>query len=249
MTDGEALLRGVLADPFCNVPRLVYADWLEENGEPERAEFIRAHIEASEYEKTSKRLNTCKCDGGNNSCETCQDEHIWNAHQTRLLMLFKSFTPTEKYSIRVFINHDGSIDFTGTPRHMKTMKCGFVSSVTYFGLESFYGNFRMHFRQHPIHSVIITDRFPMKSVFSNAGPNNQYLFVKSSPNLVGNDPANLTADIFDEMDLTWFNRTIGELDSAYFSTQSEGREALSRTLVNYSRVRVGLERLKFPAYA
>lgn len=38
------LLSAVLADPFDDGPRLVYADWLQENGEPERAEFIREAI-------------------------------------------------------------------------------------------------------------------------------------------------------------------------------------------------------------
>jgi uncharacterized protein (TIGR02996 family) len=42
MLTGEALLQAILDDPEDDTPRLVYADWLEENGEPERAEFIRA---------------------------------------------------------------------------------------------------------------------------------------------------------------------------------------------------------------
>ncbi len=41
----EQLLRGVLNDPFDDAPRLVYADWLEEGGEEERAEFIRVQVE------------------------------------------------------------------------------------------------------------------------------------------------------------------------------------------------------------
>lgn len=44
-TDGAALLAGILAEPGCDTRRLVYADWLEENGEQERAEFIRLQIE------------------------------------------------------------------------------------------------------------------------------------------------------------------------------------------------------------
>lgn len=39
------LLAAVLAAPDDDGPRLVYADWLEENGDPERAEFIRVQIE------------------------------------------------------------------------------------------------------------------------------------------------------------------------------------------------------------
>ena len=41
MTDGDALLRAVLLDPADDAPRLVYADWLDDQGDPERAEFIR----------------------------------------------------------------------------------------------------------------------------------------------------------------------------------------------------------------
>lgn len=45
-TDGDALRRAVLADPDEDTPRLIYADWLDENGQPDRAGFIRAQIEA-----------------------------------------------------------------------------------------------------------------------------------------------------------------------------------------------------------
>ena len=45
MTDGEALFAAVLREPDEDTPRLVYADWLEENGLPERAEFIRVQVD------------------------------------------------------------------------------------------------------------------------------------------------------------------------------------------------------------
>jgi uncharacterized protein (TIGR02996 family) len=41
MSDRQALLRSVVAAPDDDAPRLVFADWLDENGAPERAEFIR----------------------------------------------------------------------------------------------------------------------------------------------------------------------------------------------------------------
>lgn len=44
MNDGDALLRAILAHPDEDTPRLMYADWLDENGQPERAEFIRLQI-------------------------------------------------------------------------------------------------------------------------------------------------------------------------------------------------------------
>ena len=44
MNEGEALLAAILASPDDDTPRLVYADWLDEHDEPERAEFIRLQI-------------------------------------------------------------------------------------------------------------------------------------------------------------------------------------------------------------
>ncbi len=45
MTDDEqALLRGILLDPNADLPRLVLADWLEENGDEARAAGIRDRV-------------------------------------------------------------------------------------------------------------------------------------------------------------------------------------------------------------
>src|SRR5262245_32529246 len=53
MSDEAAFLRAILADPADDAPRLVYADWLDEQGTPEaaaRAAFLRttaAHAAAA----------------------------------------------------------------------------------------------------------------------------------------------------------------------------------------------------------
>lgn len=44
MSDADALLAAVLADPDADLPRLVYADYLDDAGRPERAEFIRVQL-------------------------------------------------------------------------------------------------------------------------------------------------------------------------------------------------------------
>ncbi|MBN9120938.1 MAG: TIGR02996 domain-containing protein [Planctomycetes bacterium] len=46
-SDGAALFRAIREHPREDAPRLVYADWLEENGRPERGEFIRLQCEGS----------------------------------------------------------------------------------------------------------------------------------------------------------------------------------------------------------
>src|SRR5262245_46162790 len=45
MTERDALLAAVLAEPDDDGPRLVFADWLDDHGEPERAELIRLQID------------------------------------------------------------------------------------------------------------------------------------------------------------------------------------------------------------
>jgi uncharacterized protein (TIGR02996 family) len=42
--DRAALLLAIVTDPADDVPRLAMADWLEENGQPERAELIRIQV-------------------------------------------------------------------------------------------------------------------------------------------------------------------------------------------------------------
>lgn len=44
MSDHDALLQAIGAQPEEDTSRLMYADWLEENGQPERADFVRNQI-------------------------------------------------------------------------------------------------------------------------------------------------------------------------------------------------------------
>lgn len=45
MNEREALLRAIYENPDDDTPRLVFADWLQENGDEARAEFIRVQVE------------------------------------------------------------------------------------------------------------------------------------------------------------------------------------------------------------
>lgn len=51
MNDADTLLETVINHPDDDYPRLVYADWLEEYGQPERAEFIRVQCELATIDK------------------------------------------------------------------------------------------------------------------------------------------------------------------------------------------------------
>jgi uncharacterized protein (TIGR02996 family) len=55
--DREALLEAVFAAPDDAAPKLIYADWLDENGEPAQADFIRFQIDPSSANSPSSRVH------------------------------------------------------------------------------------------------------------------------------------------------------------------------------------------------
>jgi uncharacterized protein (TIGR02996 family) len=55
VTHDDAFLQDVLEHPEDDTPRLVYADWLEEHGLPERAEFIRVQCELAKLPEGDPR--------------------------------------------------------------------------------------------------------------------------------------------------------------------------------------------------
>jgi uncharacterized protein (TIGR02996 family) len=55
MSDREALLAAITANPEEETSRLVYADWLEENDEAERAEFIRLQCRLASMPYSAER--------------------------------------------------------------------------------------------------------------------------------------------------------------------------------------------------
>lgn len=66
-TDAD-FLRAILAAPDDDAPRLIYADWLDENGKPERAEFIRVQCQLARWDCTFKQ--TKEQPGWKHNCGT-----------------------------------------------------------------------------------------------------------------------------------------------------------------------------------
>lgn len=68
MTDRDAFIRAICEAPGDDTPRLVYADWLDEHGEPERAELIRVGVELARLAGNGTRCPMCdwrfRDDGG-----------------------------------------------------------------------------------------------------------------------------------------------------------------------------------------
>jgi uncharacterized protein (TIGR02996 family) len=70
--DDQALFQAILADPEDDLPRLIYADWCEENGDTDRAEFIRVQIEIARLPELA---------GGSRAAELRRrEQELWRQH-------------------------------------------------------------------------------------------------------------------------------------------------------------------------
>lgn len=58
MSDERARLTAIVGQSDEDTPRLTYADWLDENDQPDRAEFIRSQIERANLAR-SVRVEGC----------------------------------------------------------------------------------------------------------------------------------------------------------------------------------------------
>lgn len=75
MTTADALIRAVLAAPEDDTPRLVFADWLDDHDQPERAEFIRLQVKVVRLPKWVGECKVCQAtpdeDGSINHGKGC----------------------------------------------------------------------------------------------------------------------------------------------------------------------------------
>ena len=57
MTDADAFLARIIAEPDKDSPRLVYADWLDDRGESDRAEFIRVQCRLAKIDDNNRDIH------------------------------------------------------------------------------------------------------------------------------------------------------------------------------------------------
>ena len=56
MNQSEILRQAIFDEPNEDAHRLAYADWLEQNGQAERAEFIRTQVEIAQLPRFSETM-------------------------------------------------------------------------------------------------------------------------------------------------------------------------------------------------
>lgn len=73
MPDHQDFMRAICADPAADAPRLIFADWLEEQGEGERSEFIRVQCELANLPLCTHGTSaTLRATWVNEGCHACR---------------------------------------------------------------------------------------------------------------------------------------------------------------------------------
>lgn len=170
---GSALHRAILLHPADDDRRLVYADWLEEHGDVDRAEFVRAQVELAcmtyrpacdhRYRPaTIPPLPTPKCPG----CRYDKRLRALRRRERELwLLLYNRMASEANRAMRLpRVTSEGcSIGWCPTPisteRIVTTWHRGFIDSI-----ECTEAAWREHgsavMRQHPVTRVVLVDKRP-----------------------------------------------------------------------------------------
>ncbi len=160
MNIDDELYQTILDQPFNDTPRLIYADYLDENGDPERAEFIRLSNELEPY--SGNELNHSLL-GLNRSERT--------AKIRRLLDLYYKMSMLDQhrqFNLKLWL-HCGP----ETHRHelMNTLStgeyhCGFASSIR-CSTQYWISNCSHLVNTYPVGRVELKDRNPFVVVQFN----------------------------------------------------------------------------------
>lgn len=153
-TNLDALLRAVIECPADDLPRLVYADAVEEAGEVERAEFIRVQCELAKWEMfPGERFGATVIEGRRyefvpTAEKIRREREIWHARSREWFvdesMMMSAALP----------------DFTGPMGSLLGIVCrGFVAEVR-CPLAAWLEHGPRIVREHPVERVTITDREP-----------------------------------------------------------------------------------------
>lgn len=172
MTDHTGFWRAIAAHPFDDGPRMVYADWLEENGEGERAEFIRVSCGAAK-EPVHPNGHTRVKDGrvvidesvicSRSDCRRCYCRlREWKLLEANWHNWYSPIGATS-YGCRGVTRppDDSTVDV------WLTFRRGFPEHVE-LTCDAFMGLAADLFRAAPITSVRLTDKEPLGALLYNA---------------------------------------------------------------------------------
>jgi uncharacterized protein (TIGR02996 family) len=242
MTDRErGFLDAVCADTSDDFPRLIMADWLEDEGRVERAEFIRVQVELArmETEEPCDREDQpygCLPFEANGKCFPCQRRvPLWRRERELLHPEAEGGNDREMAWVEEAFAPDLLHARPGNPHviHGWKFRRGFIASVS-LTLAEFLTHAKAIFGAAPMEEVRLTDREPMENSrefgwwvrLSVGDEGNSYALPRELLLLLG--PAE---------DRVWAEQ------AAYYPSLQAAHAALSRACVAYGRDLAGLPAL------
>lgn len=182
LTDDEASFRKAICwNPADDAPRLIYADWLDEHGKEEHAEFIRLQIEHAELQFKEVKIPKHGMYELGKHLALQQEMKILNEFQNgrrrkeiqariqELLQYWSLFTAPTPFEMAT-IRRDGALEVCWCPHKAKsyeeqplihsTLKRGLISEIS-FGNPGLFMKFGAEiFTCHPIEKLTILDGIP-----------------------------------------------------------------------------------------
>lgn len=238
MTQHEALLRAVLVNPADDLPRLVYADWLEENGQADRAAFIRCHVEEERLRHTHRHGHP----GGCRKCKLVRRLCRWIESDEGGKAVFRdTFGPGRGvwFGGRELIAHPAALT---SPAML--FDRGMVG-----GLRCSLADWEKHeaslVAAHPIEMVTLTDRRPhLEPATERWGWFAAWRAGRNAPSL------DATIPVGPLMMLMARNAAANGVpvteSSRWFPTEKAACRALSASLIDLARIKAGLPLLTAP---
>jgi uncharacterized protein (TIGR02996 family) len=233
MSDGEALLRGILECPEDDTARLVYADWLDEQGERERAEFVRVQIElAKTWACSPSSSRYCPC---SHCVLRRRERELWNG--TGRQRIWGHYTVPG-------LNAHLAIDTppSGFVPPLVAIARGFVESLTCTATD-FLAHAAAVFAAHPVTAVRLSDREPLR--FERPGDGEHFFWYDDRRHGgYTHGPAYLPAAIYDRIDWTfdlWPDPRPNTEPWSSHRSREAALDALSEACVAYGRERARAE--------
>lgn len=162
MSTRQDLLRGVLEYPEDTDRRLIYADYLEDEGEDRRAEFIRVEIR----DDCAQNYHSCRYKN-QGRCPVCKHlQRLMGCKETKapsprrfarfMTLPFHRLLPVRQSVDRGYQGAGGA----GQYGHQLFTHNGFVTAVM-TSLDNFLVMAQELFEQHPVTEVTLSDRRPL----------------------------------------------------------------------------------------
>jgi uncharacterized protein (TIGR02996 family) len=231
--DGEGLLRDILDDPEDDGPRLVYSDWLEENGRPERAEFIRVQVEKAALEASGVR---CACAALGEAERPCR----WHALALREERLRKEHYAEWERAAGLVLELPQGRQWLA---RRVTWRRGFVEGVA-LAQRDFVRHAGVLFGLSPITWVELTDKQPLRLgdwswswLYGPVGAGSKpWLRSSQAPeHEVRSDPWLISRPLWDRLRGT----AGGAANEKVYPMQMEAVDDLARACVSYGREEAG----------